>query len=153
MSRGTPFLGKAQAASILEPSVRVHLHKSTLTGADGHVGFVLSLDSDPILLCFQSVNLGGARPNLKAYIQNLSRKPKTLGLGCIWNFPKIKGTFWGGPYNKGYSILGSILGSPYFGKPPYTLGLSGPTLRGSQARRLAFLVGGGAGVWVSGFRL
>ena len=28
--------------------------------------------------------------------------------------------FFGGPYNKDYSILGSILGSPYFGKLPYT---------------------------------
>ena len=27
----------------------------------------------------------------------------------------------GGPYNKGYSILGSILGSPYLGKLPYIL--------------------------------
>ena len=30
---------------------------------------------------------------------------------------------WGylseGPYNRDYSILGSILGSPYFGKIPY----------------------------------
>ena len=25
-------------------------------------------------------------------------------------FPKIRGTFWGGPYNKDYSNLGSILG-------------------------------------------
>ena len=26
---------------------------------------------------------------------------------------------FGGPHNKDYSILGSILGSPYFGKLPY----------------------------------
>ena len=33
---------------------------------------------------------------------------------------KISGTFWGGgPCNKDYSILGSKLGSPYFGKLPY----------------------------------
>ena len=31
----------------------------------------------------------------------------------IWGFPKITGTILGGPYNKDYSILGSILGSPY----------------------------------------
>ena len=38
-----------------------------------------------------------------------------------WGFPKIRGTFfWGGPHNKDYSILGSILGSPYFGKLPNT---------------------------------
>ena len=36
----------------------------------------------------------------------------------IWRF-KIMGTFFGGPYNKDYSILGSILGSPYFGKLPF----------------------------------
>ena len=29
---------------------------------------------------------------------------------------KLRGTFLGGPYNKDYNILGSILGSPYFGK-------------------------------------
>ena len=33
-------------------------------------------------------------------------------------FPKLGAPFWG-PNNKGYSILGSILGSPYFGKLPY----------------------------------
>ena len=31
-------------------------------------------------------------------------------------FPKSRGTFLGGPHNKDHSILGSILGSPYFGK-------------------------------------
>ena len=31
-------------------------------------------------------------------------------------FPKIRCTFFGGPYNKDYSILGSILGSPDLGK-------------------------------------
>ena len=36
-----------------------------------------------------------------------------------FRFPKIRGTLLGGPYNKDYkdySILGSILGSPCFGK-------------------------------------
>ena len=37
----------------------------------------------------------------------------------IWGFPKIKGIFSVGPYNKDYSIFGSILGSPYLGKLPY----------------------------------
>ena len=40
-----------------------------------------------------------------------------------WGFPKIKGTLFGGPHNKDYSILGSILGSPYFGKLPHGVGL------------------------------
>ena len=33
-----------------------------------------------------------------------------------WEFPKIRD--FGGPNNKDYSILGSILGYPYFGKLP-----------------------------------
>ena len=39
----------------------------------------------------------------------------------IWGFPKIRGTFLGGPCRKDYSILGSTLGSPYLGKLPYLL--------------------------------
>ena len=39
--------------------------------------------------------------------------------GNIWGFPKIRGYLFGGPNNQDYSILGSILGSPYFGKLPY----------------------------------
>ena len=38
----------------------------------------------------------------------------------IWGFPKIRGTLFGDPHIKDYSILGSILGSPYLGKLPYT---------------------------------
>ena len=29
----------------------------------------------------------------------------------MWGFPKIRGTLFGGPYNKDCSISGSILGS------------------------------------------
>ena len=36
-------------------------------------------------------------------------------------FPKLGAPFLGGPCNKDYSILGSIWGSPYFGKPPDVL--------------------------------
>ena len=36
-----------------------------------------------------------------------------------------QGYLFGGPYNKDYSILGSILGYPNFGKLPYGLGLTG----------------------------
>ena len=44
---------------------------------------------------------------------------RTPNLGLmIWEFPKIRGTMLGSPYNKDYSILGSIMGSPYFGKLP-----------------------------------
>ena len=39
---------------------------------------------------------------------------KSVLASCtIWGFPKIRGTFIGGPHNKDYSILGLILGSPY----------------------------------------
>ena len=34
-----------------------------------------------------------------------------------WGFPKIRSTFVGS-YNKDYTILGSTLRSPYFGKLP-----------------------------------
>ena len=33
----------------------------------------------------------------------------------IWGFPKIRATILGVTYNKDYSILGSILGSPILG--------------------------------------
>ena len=42
----------------------------------------------------------------------------------MWEFPKIRGALFGDPYNKDYSILGSILGSPYFGKLPCSCGRS-----------------------------
>ena len=45
--------------------------------------------------------------------------PPGLVLGIVYgSFPKLGVPFWG-PNNKDYSILGSILGSPYFGKLPY----------------------------------
>ena len=40
-------------------------------------------------------------------------------------FPKIRGYPFKGPYNKDYNVLGSILGSPYFGKLPNGFGLPG----------------------------
>ena len=44
-------------------------------------------------------------------------KPTTnKKLGVIWGFPKIRGTTLGVSTNEDYSILGSILGSPHFGK-------------------------------------
>ena len=39
----------------------------------------------------------------------------------IWGLPKIGVPFSGGPHNKDYCNLGSILGSPYFGKPALIL--------------------------------
>ena len=40
-----------------------------------------------------------------------------LGAAYIGGFPKL-GVPFGGPYNKDYSILGSVLGSPYSRKLP-----------------------------------
>ena len=36
----------------------------------------------------------------------------------MWGFPKIRGYLFGDPHNKDYTILRSILGSPYVGKLP-----------------------------------
>ena len=46
------------------------------------------------------------------------RNGLSLLLGEIREFPKTRDTFLGGPYNKDYSILGSILGHPYSWKLP-----------------------------------
>ena len=46
------------------------------------------------------------------------------GLWGIGGFLKLGVPFWG-PNNKDCSILGSILGSPYFGKLPYDRSASG----------------------------
>ena len=35
-----------------------------------------------------------------------------------WGLPKIRGTCLGASYNEDYDILGSTVGSPYFGKLP-----------------------------------
>ena len=44
---------------------------------------------------------------------------------CYMEFPYLFGV----PYNKDYSILGSILGSPYFGKLPYRPQTTNPDRR------------------------
>ena len=46
--------------------------------------------------------------------------------GLYGGFPKIRGTFLGSPYNKDYTVFGSILGPRYLGKLPYRLGQSPP---------------------------
>ena len=43
------------------------------------------------------------------------RRPVFKNMGVSQNL----GYHFGGPYNKDYSFLGSILGYPYFGKLPY----------------------------------
>ena len=42
-------------------------------------------------------------------------RPKSAGIPYIWEFPKIRGTLFWGPYNKDPIISGTILGSPIFG--------------------------------------
>ena len=39
-----------------------------------------------------------------------------------WGFPQIRGIILGGPNNKDYTILGSILGVPFIGKLPNIIG-------------------------------
>ena len=53
----------------------------------------------------------------------------------IWGVSQNYGYLFGDPYNKDYSILGSILGSPYFGKLAY-LGCKG-TVGMVQLQRMA----------------
>ena len=55
----------------------------------------------------------------RAYAQMSSRILLVPLIGDIWGFPKIRGTLLGVPIIRTYSILGSTLGSPYFGKLPY----------------------------------
>ena len=56
-------------------------------------------------------------------------RPVQCGAKLIWGFPKIRGSFFGGPNNKDYSILGSILGFHYFGKLSYTTRVEGSGFR------------------------
>ena len=44
-------------------------------------------------------------------------RPVDGAINLNGSFPKLGVPFWG-PYNKDYSILGSILGSSYLGKLP-----------------------------------
>ena len=46
----------------------------------------------------------------------------------VLGFPKLGVPFWGS-HNKDYSILGSILGPPYFGKLAYHSDNSDPNAR------------------------
>ena len=47
----------------------------------------------------------------------------------IWGLPKIRGYLFRGPINRDNSIIGSILGSPNFGKLPYSRTPPGPKRR------------------------
>ena len=58
-------------------------------------------------------------------------------IGVIRGFPKIRGYHFGSSHNKDYSILGSILGSPYFGKLPLLVTL---LARATAAARVSWLI-------------
>ena len=55
--------------------------------------------------------------NHAEYLGSLSGSTLFPNLRCIWEFPKISGTVFWGPYKKDPSIWGSLLGSPTFGNP------------------------------------
>ena len=60
---------------------------------------------------------------------------KCLGFRYSWGFPKIRGTLFESPNNKDCNILGSILGSPYFGKLPFIRApMFSPRLRLSSSK-------------------
>ena len=63
----------------------------------------------------------GYRGNIGLYRENGKENESYCLRFRVLGFPKIRGTFFGGPHDKDYSILGSILGSPCFGKLPCTL--------------------------------
>ena len=80
---------------------------------------IMQTGSHELLPC-TSLLLAAPRCHKKSFQQLLvipgRAKPN---MTPIWGFPKVRGTFFGGPHNKDYSILGSILGSPLLGKLPY----------------------------------
>ena len=71
-------------------------------------------------MCFTILGINFGHPSPEG-----RETPLRGGLGprfylqLIWGFPKIRGTLFGGPHNKDYSILGSIWGFPYLGKLPF----------------------------------
>ena len=69
---------------------------------------------------------------LNSYTQSQPSKPKGLRLGearaglsgkadpaPVWEFQKMRGTLFWGPYSKDPTILGYSIGVPYFRKLPY----------------------------------
>ena len=65
---------------------------------------------------------------LRAAVQCFSRVGwDSVPAALMWEFPKIWGTLFWGPYNKDPTIQGTMLGSPIFGnshgaEPPRPLG-------------------------------
>ena len=59
--------------------------------------------------------LGGHVEQQSLHLKGVDKWHLVL-LESKWWFPTIRGTFLGGPHNKGYNIWESILGSLYFGR-------------------------------------
>ena len=59
-------------------------------------------------------------------------------IGALWEFPKIGGVPFWGLY---YSILGSILGSPYFGKLLYLESLGSTRFAGFRVHFVLGFIG------------
>ena len=46
---------------------------------------------------------------------------RAASIVLIWVVPKIRGTYLGVPWDEDYSVVGSILGSPYFWDEDYSV--------------------------------
>ena len=73
-------------------------------------------------------------------------KELNLGVSQNWGYP------FGGPYNKDYSILGSILGSPYFRKLPFKLLYYPPMMENQKKNVKHDMATGGIQGGIHGFR-
>ena len=73
----------------------------------------------------QGFTLRTASPNPAEFNTSLLQGTPCFGGG----FPKLGVPFLGGHHNEGYSIVGSILGSPYLGKLPLRLQIPQPVLK------------------------
>ena len=60
----------------------------------------------------------GASGLVRENLEHVSPLLSSTQPEIFWGFPKL-GVSVSGLYNKDYSIRGSILGSPYFGKLPF----------------------------------
>ena len=58
---------------------------------------------------------GPLRVHPKAHTNEIGTAGNVEFRPSIWEFPKIRGTFCWGPYNKDPTIWGTIFGSPIFG--------------------------------------
>ena len=56
-------------------------------------------------------------PRVRSNCEQVLSKALIVDTGVSQNY----GYLFGSPHNKDYSILGSILGFPYFGKLPYSV--------------------------------